>query len=248
MTAWLWEDGSPDPTPTGQEQYRALRTAGWGEGSRWQVVQSPLTVRAPRGMAGYLYDYSSLVPGRAKKEPCWVKRCVLEIGGGFCDTCGLRGKCGKHGLGWRYLWLPLQQTKDNLGVPPHARTRNPHFGYQKAQPISSTRPGEAPGASLAGKLVSLGLRTAPLTRLPLPATLGAPRKTWAFPARRHLPGPREAAAATAHQLFSPTLAGAGPALFALSQPGLCVRDRGHRGQGGEQSDGWVGGSGKRLPM
>lgn len=145
---------------------------------------------------------------------------MLEIrgggGGGFCDTCGLRGKCentdwtgGTHGS----LSNRLKAIWESLLM------RNLYFGYQKAQSISSTGPTEAPGASLAGKRVSLGLRTAPLTLLALPATLSAPRKTWAFPARRHQPGPREAAAATAHQLFSPTPAGAGPALFALSQPG-----------------------------
>lgn len=122
-------------------------------------------------------------------------------------------------MDWRYPQLPLQQTKGNLGVPPQAESPFPDFCDQKAQSISSTGPGEDSGASLAGKQVSLGLRTAPLTLLPPPATLSAPRKTWAFPARRHQPGPREAAAATAHQLFSPTPAGAGPALFALSQPG-----------------------------
>lgn len=49
-------------------------------------------------MAGHLLNHSSLDPairieGRTGKEPCWVKRCVLEIGGGFCDTCRLRRKC-----------------------------------------------------------------------------------------------------------------------------------------------------------
>lgn len=32
------------------------------------------------------------IEGTTGKEPCWVKRCVLKVGGSFCDTC-------RHG-GW----------------------------------------------------------------------------------------------------------------------------------------------------
>lgn len=56
------------------------------------------------------------IEGTTGKEPCWVKRCVLKVGGSFCDTCR-HGGWGGGSVDWSYPWLPLQQTNDNLLIP-----------------------------------------------------------------------------------------------------------------------------------
>lgn len=84
-----------------------------------------------------------------------------------------------------------------------------------------------------GNWTPWALGTGPVARLQCCSLLCAcPQADLGLPSRGQGPGPSQASA-SAHQLFPRPRAGGGPALFALSQSGLCVPDsRTSRGREG----------------
>lgn len=144
-------------------------------------------------------------------------------GGGLCATCGpLRGVCKRglgcetprpHTSGARAIWRFLSPHPENRGYRKHS---HPHRWTSEEKPPRSSGPSRETGLHAPGD-------RSPCQTTALLATLCM------CPGR---PGPSQAWARTWAQpglclrapAVSPAGAGAGPALFALSQPGPCVPD------------------------
>lgn len=197
--------------------------------------------------AGHLCGQSSLAPrvrreGWARKKPCWGQ--VLALGARRWPLCHLwtQGRVQawprvKDAL--RYQGQPgpfLALTQRTEGTCKHSQ---PHRWASKGEPPGAVVPSWEPGFHRAGS-------RSPCQAAALPATLHVPSKTWAFPGRGHRPGPSEAAAAAANQLFRGS--GRAPAGFVCIESAGSVppAPAGTEGQRGEQ--GGVLGRGRRLEM
>lgn len=157
-------------------------------------------------------------------------------GVGLGATCGPRGiPPGPTAPSPGAAWTVLSPAPENRGCS------------QTQPPLQQGLERGAPGAvvpSWESGLYGPG-NSSPCQAAALPTTLRVPIKTEAFSDPGHRPGPARPPPRTS---CFPDPGGQPPALFALSQPGLCLPDRGHRGAGRRKGGVWVGGGGERLEI